>query len=181
MAGKKTFRLTKRLLAATHIDEDLRSLLIASEDRPPGAVFCHVDGVIGLEYRDKDGKPHREDGPARFLIDGTETWFRHGVIHRDGDEPAIIYEDGEKHWYKDGKLHREGAPAITDPHGAESWFVKGELHRLDGPAIISAGRLSEQYWRKGCVVNKFVIDKEIREKEKDQLIADLKEQLKNQE
>jgi len=183
MAQKKTYRLTQKLLKGIRVDGDLYTLLetVNSQDIPYGARFCNVDGIVGIEYRDKDGKPHRDDGPARFLIDGTQTWFQHGLIHRDDDEPAIIYKDGEKHWYKEGKLHRKGAPAIMSPDGAEAWYLKGDCHRDDGPAITSAGGISIQYWRRGYYVCKWVIDKEIREKQKEQLIVDLKARVKELE
>jgi hypothetical protein len=30
-------------------------------------------------------------------------WYQNGVLHRDGDRPAIIYGDGDKFWFIDGK------------------------------------------------------------------------------
>lgn len=38
-------------------------------------------------------------------------WFRNGKIHRDGG-PAVIYSNGYKVWYKNGFIHREDGPAI---------------------------------------------------------------------
>ncbi len=50
----------------------------------------------------KDGKLHREDGPAIIDPDGRQTWYKDGNLHRE-DGPAIIHPDGTKYWYKDGK------------------------------------------------------------------------------
>jgi hypothetical protein len=45
------------------------------------------DGLI--EWRNKAGKYHREDGPAReWPAQGAKAWYRHGKLHRD-DGPAI--------------------------------------------------------------------------------------------
>ena len=43
------------------------------------------DGV--MEWRDAQGRLHRDDGPARVLPSGREEWYRHGLLHRE-DGPA---------------------------------------------------------------------------------------------
>ena len=35
---------------------------------------------------------------------GTKFWYKNGVKHRDGDQPAVISADGYRAWYKNGKL-----------------------------------------------------------------------------
>lgn len=42
------------------------------------------------EWRDKNGRLHREDGPAVIWEDGDQEWFINGVLHRL-DGPAINY------------------------------------------------------------------------------------------
>ena len=77
---------------------------------------------------------------TRIDDDRTQTWYKHGQVHRDGNLPAIIYATGAKRWYKDGKRHRDGdLPAVMHANGAQEWFKDGERHR-DGdlPAIIYA-------------------------------------------
>ena len=49
----------------------------------------------------KDGKYHRDDGPAVIYCDGSKEWFQHGVYHR-ADGPASIFKDGTKHWGLNG-------------------------------------------------------------------------------
>jgi len=104
----------------------------------------------------------------RLSADGTTTWFKNGLIHRDGDRPAIIhrfykkwYRDGvihrdgdrpahigkyDKCWYKDGRLHRDVGPAMIyhDENEWEcAWYKYGRLHREDGPAYITSGGLEK--------------------------------------
>jgi hypothetical protein len=82
----------------------------------------------------KDGKLHREDGPAIDHNDGYREWWVDGKLHRI-DGPAIEYEDGDRYWYINGKLHRIDGPAIDHNDGHREWWVDGKLHRIDGPAI----------------------------------------------
>ena len=57
------------------------------------------DGTI---YYYKDGKYHREDGPAFIDPDGTKAWYVNDKLHRV-DGPAIIYPNGNKSWWINGK------------------------------------------------------------------------------
>jgi len=50
--------------------------------------------------------------------DGTKEWYRNGKLHRE-DGPAIEYNYGTKYWYRNGKLHREDGPAIEDSDGTK--------------------------------------------------------------
>lgn len=49
----------------------------------------------------KNGKLHREDGPAYISRDGRQCWYHHGVLHRE-DGPAIITQNNENIWYING-------------------------------------------------------------------------------
>jgi hypothetical protein len=62
-----------------------------------------------IEYRNKDGVLHREDGPARICItDGWKAWFKNGFCHRDNNLPAIIDPINKVSiYYTDGKRIRE--------------------------------------------------------------------------
>ena len=46
----------------------------------------------------KEGKPHRDDGPAREYANGNKFWFKEGKLHRDNG-PAVEYVDGTKVYY----------------------------------------------------------------------------------
>lgn len=57
-----------------------------------------------------------------------------GLLHRDGDEPAMIEDNGCKYWYKNGYLHRDDGPAWTHPNGSFIWYCNNVVHRLTGKA-----------------------------------------------
>jgi len=89
----------------------------------------------------KDGKLHREGGPAIIYNNGDREWYFNGKLHRE-DGPAIEYSNRVEKWYFKGKLHRLDGPAIIryKPHNKiykTEWYQNGKLHRLDGPAIDS--------------------------------------------
>lgn len=86
----------------------------------------HVDKGI-KEMWIKDGKRHREDGPAIIYTNGTIIWYLNGEKHRIGG-PAVEYGNGQKKWYQDGELHREDGPSIEYPGGHKSYYIKGRLY-----------------------------------------------------
>lgn len=46
----------------------------------------------------KDGKLHREDGPAVEFSNGTKEWYLKGKLHRENG-PAIEYKNGDKRFF----------------------------------------------------------------------------------
>ena len=82
---------------------------------------------------------------------GEKAWFRNGKQHRD-DGPAVEWLDGTKEWWVGGKRHREGAPATVTAEGREVWWVNGKRHRVDGPAVINKDDTVE-WWLNGVEVN----------------------------
>lgn len=96
-----------------------------------------MDG-IKVEIRDgwtiyhKNGKIHRDDGPAMISPNGDKYWYKDGVVHRD-DGPAIIYSNRDIYWYRNGKLHRGDGPAVmrsddspmTMWYGTQEFWVEG--------------------------------------------------------
>ena len=69
--------------------------------------------------------------------DGTKEWFRNGKHHRE-DGPAVELADGNRYWYLNGKRHREDGPAVEYATGSKAWYLNGEYHREDGPAYEGA-------------------------------------------
>ena len=63
--------------------------------------------IILNEYRNSNGKLHREDGPAVEYIDGDKKWYLNGKLHRE-DGPAVEDTDGNKEWWLNGKELTEG-------------------------------------------------------------------------
>jgi hypothetical protein len=118
----------------------------------------HVIYSTGNAYWYKDGKIHREDGPAVELTDCSNKWYINGKLHRV-DGPAVEETNPRaKKWYLNGKLHREDGPAIDLFSGRKEWYIHGKRHREDGPAIeypsgkkawwLNNKKYSEEDWKK---------------------------------
>ena len=111
----------------------------------------------------KDGKLHREDGPAKIWLYPTydrsklptyvigQEWYVNGERHRtDGPAGFILFINmpgshnqsihgtlnWRKHWNLNGVDHREDGPSHITSKGYISYSVNGQLHRTDGPAVI---------------------------------------------
>jgi antitoxin component YwqK of YwqJK toxin-antitoxin module len=72
-----------------------------------------------------EGKLNNSHDPSIILKDGTKIWFKDGLIHRDGDEPAVKYSSGEG-YYKQGLLHRTDGPAFEDLDGVLRYYFEGK-------------------------------------------------------
>ena len=71
----------------------------------------------------KNGKRHRDDGPAIIRSNRYQAWYKNDQRHRD-DGPAVIYADGNEAWYKNGQRHRDNGPAVkTDKY--KLWYKNG--------------------------------------------------------
>ena len=77
------------------------------------------------EWRNLEGKFHREDGPAIEYINGDKAWCIDGNQHRE-DGPAVEHANGYKAWYIDGLRHREDGPAVEYINGDKAWYIYGE-------------------------------------------------------
>ncbi|MDP2696416.1 MAG: hypothetical protein Q8O87_04200 [bacterium] len=89
-----------------------------------GDKFWHKSNSDGESWY-KNGKLHREDGPAIEWPDGTKQWYINDKLHRE-DGPAIEYINGTKSWYINGKRHREDGPAIEYSNGNNEWYLSGK-------------------------------------------------------
>ncbi len=65
---------------------------------------------------------------------GDVCYAKNGKRHREGG-PAVEYANGGKYWFIDGKYHREDGPAIERANGDKEWWINGERYREDGPAV----------------------------------------------
>jgi hypothetical protein len=101
----------------------------------------------GTEAWYRNGKLHREDGPAYTSRCGHQEWWLDGRLHRE-DGPAVVLSCGGEEWWFNNRPHREGGPAIIHPNGVFEWYRHGKHHRDDGPAIIRADG-TEEWWRDG--------------------------------
>ncbi len=93
----------------------------------------------------KQGKLHREDGPAFEHKDGSKKWYINDQLHRE-DGPAVECLNGDRYWYVSGERHRLDGPAIEYAIGVKHWYVNGKYHREDGPAIEFLN--ADKEWRK---------------------------------
>jgi len=59
--------------------------------------------------------------------DGNQAWYRDGKLHREGG-PAVINANVAQVWYRDGRMHREGKGdplAVIYDNGTQEWFLNG--------------------------------------------------------
>lgn len=57
---------------------------------------------------------------------GDRFWYRNGKLHRNKG-PAADCQDGYQVWYRDGVCHRADGPAIRWPSGREAYCLDGKL------------------------------------------------------
>ena len=55
---------------------------------------------------------------------GITEYYKNGVLHRDGDLPAVISARGDLEYWKNGKRHRDNGPAVIRKTGVCSWYKK---------------------------------------------------------
>lgn len=116
---------------------------------PGGYDTVDADLIGNVSYL-RAGALHREDGPARILVDGTEEHYRNGLLHSYDDQPAVVSSTGEREWRRDGVPHRDGdQPAKILADGSLFYLTDGQLHRDDDqPAVVSPSGRTE-YWVNG--------------------------------
>ena len=61
---------------------------------------------------------------------GTQYWHKNGKLHRENG-PAILYPDGLQYWYKNDKLHCEDGPAVLYVSGYHTWWLNGMKYEFD--------------------------------------------------
>ena len=127
-----------------------------------GVETVRDDGSWSMTYR-RDGKFHRDGGPAYTRVNADGSWgqeyYRDGKDHRDGG-PAVTWVNADGGWgqeyYRDGKPHRDGGPAVTWVNADGGWeqryYRDGEFHREGGPAVTwvnADGSWEQEYHRDG--------------------------------
>jgi hypothetical protein len=107
--------------------EEPKVLKLKESDSVPQNYTGCVEYPDGNKYWFKEGKRHRENGPAIEFADGTKKWLKEGKLHRL-DGPAVEFVDGEKHWFIEGKHHRLDGPAIEHASGNKSWYIEDKFY-----------------------------------------------------
>jgi hypothetical protein len=161
-------------------------ILTAMHDFDPYVTYTHLVSDVycydmdGSKIWYKNGKIHRDDGPAIIAVDGSQFWSKDGKRHRE-DGPAVVRIGGaEEYWLNgkqytqeefekkldkadmlvsegvvsylnsNGELHNLNGPARIYPNGVREWYKNGFLHRTDGPAVINTDG-SEQWYLNGLI------------------------------
>ena len=101
------------------------------------------------EWRDTSGVLHRNgDQPAVVYPDGGEEWWCHGELHRDNGRPAVVRTNGSQEWWRHGGFHRDDdLPAIIHSDGSEEWWQNGKLHRSGGQPARMYMNGSQEWWQ----------------------------------
>lgn len=77
--------------------------------------------------RDMDEIPAEYTGIVKSLTTKNTFYYKNGKVHRENG-PAIETSDGGKYWYKNEKAHREDGPAVEFSDGYKEWWVDGFLY-----------------------------------------------------
>ena len=89
------------------------------------------NGIVVTKIFDDNNKLHCDDCPA-IVTQNSEEWYKHGLKHKiNGYAVKIIKDDWIRlEWWKDGVLHRDGdKPAVIDSNGIMEWWIEGELKK----------------------------------------------------
>jgi hypothetical protein len=65
---------------------------------------CEIDERGNEWWPKRNGKYHREDGPAVVWVGGPNEWFYNGTRHRI-DGPAVVWPNGELCWCLYGRSY----------------------------------------------------------------------------
>ena len=100
----------------------------------------------------KNGVLHRDgDLPAIECLNRT-LYYKNGILHRDGDLPAAIYQNGEERYYKNGNLHRDSnLPAVKYSDGSKYYYNNGALHRDHGLPAVESANCCKYYYENGVL------------------------------
>lgn len=115
------------------------------------AVIIYKNGEVVEKLFYIKGKLHNLNGPAH-ITPVFEKWYVNDLLHNEKDEPAYINKESKGRWfYKCGVLHREGdKPAVELADGLRAHYNKGVLHRDgDKPAKYNVNTGFELYVKNG--------------------------------
>ena len=152
---------SKYLIPPTDVEKTTRTHI---SKRGDSSAFDEV--YTRKAWRDKQGRLHRDDGPAMILTDNE--WSL------DLDPGDILREYPNIHhieaWYTHGKLNRQGGPAKTTIKTgkieSQEWYKNGKRHRVDGPAYIYNSQGSGKF-----VIEEFYIEGVLQYKKQTSILA----------
>ena len=80
---------------------------------------------IRVRYRLEYIRKHHKFTGCLIGSSGDTAWYKNGKCHRENG-PAIEYADGNKWWYLNGKKHRTDGPAVEYSDGSKEWRINGQ-------------------------------------------------------
>ena len=102
----------------------------------PAEIFYDPDGqVTSFEWK-WNNRPHRFNGPAKYVVGQLEQWSVYDTLHRI-DGPAVKSKDGLS-WAMYGHLHRIDGPAVQPDIGHSKWFFYGVELPADTVRVLGA-------------------------------------------
>ena len=110
-----------------------------------------------------DSIPVNFTGIAEYP-NGTKCWHKEGKLHRE-DGPAIEFASGTKYWYKEGKYHRLDGPAVEYSDGTKEWWIEDNFYGSEelSNLINSSFFLGKERGRYNLEWLKFLTEKGIKE------------------
>jgi len=82
---------------------------------------------------------------------GREIWYKNGKVHRE-DGPAVTWTDGSQFWYQNGEYHREDGPAILYQNGIKEWWLEGDEYHNEVLWMIEIQKMKRQEKRKNNII-----------------------------
>jgi hypothetical protein len=134
------------------------SISVYERDRYRRGIYClDVDGAT-VWY--KNDVIHREGDEPAIITRTSKMWIKNGKRHREGDKPAII-DDNLKAWCVNNKYHREGDKPAIETRQVNIWFKHGRKHR-DGrqPAVIYSNG-NKEFWVNGILMSTEIVKRTI--------------------
>jgi hypothetical protein len=143
--------LTIKPINYKNYPECMFAMLSAFVSEEEGHYLRRAAGKVVFRSRDSDGNTylngllHSYDDEPAFVSGNRREWYWNGLLHRDGDLPAVVIEGTAERWYRYGKSHRDGDLPAHIAENYQEWNKDGNIHREgDLPAIID-GTCSSWY------------------------------------
>ncbi|HNC55219.1 MAG TPA: hypothetical protein PLP33_07235 [Leptospiraceae bacterium] len=96
---------------------------------------------------------------------GNKHWYKEGRLHRE-DGPAVEWIIGYKEWWVEGLRHRTDGPAVEYPNGDKFWYVENiwyPIHKLQSLIRTSIYLGKKQNGKHNLDWLRFLTDKGIKE------------------
>lgn len=92
--------------------------------------FTYSDGTV-MTFNSNDIIDSFNDQPSRIAPGGSLYWHKNGKLHRENGPAMIQMLNGEcfvSSWRQGGVLHRTDGPAVIRKDGSCEWWVNGKQY-----------------------------------------------------